>query len=136
MLARYGGEEFVIVLPDADPETVLEIAERCRRAVAEVPVRLHVGTRITVTGSFGGACLPDHAADVDTLIRLADRALYAAKDDGRHRTHLAGSDTGAAGGPDQPDSQELPAGVAALLRIADLVDARLGTTEHSAAMAR
>ena len=53
VVARYGGEEFVVVLPDADPETALEVAERCRRALSEERMRLYDGTWISVTASFG-----------------------------------------------------------------------------------
>jgi two-component system cell cycle response regulator len=84
ILARYGGEEFVIILPGADVATALEIAERCRRAVCTEPIALHSGS-IVITGSFGVACLPGDTADIDTLIRYADRAMYAAKEAGRNR---------------------------------------------------
>ncbi|HYJ76750.1 MAG TPA: diguanylate cyclase [Kineosporiaceae bacterium] len=94
VLARYGGEEFVAILPDADRDTALEIAERCRSALADEPVRLHTGRRVTVTASFGVAVLgpdagPTAARDSTGLLRRADRALYAAKDAGRDRVSVA-----------------------------------------------
>jgi two-component system, cell cycle response regulator len=85
VLARYGGEEFVMILPGADAETARQIAERCRAALATEAIGLHSGARISVTGSFGVACLPADTRDTDTLIRHADRAMYAAKDAGRNR---------------------------------------------------
>jgi two-component system cell cycle response regulator len=105
VLARYGGEEFVAILPDADRETALEIAERCRSALADAPVRLSNGYRVTVTGSFGVAVLgpnpgPAAAREATGLLRRADRALYAAKDAGRDRVSIATI----ADGPPEPVS--------------------------------
>jgi two-component system cell cycle response regulator len=94
VLARYGGEEFVAILPDAGRETALEIAERCRRALADEEVSLSNGYGVTVTGSFGVAVMaPDAglvaARDVTGLLGRADRALYAAKNAGRNRVSIA-----------------------------------------------
>jgi diguanylate cyclase (GGDEF)-like protein len=94
VLARYGGEEFVAILPDAGRETALEIAERCRSALADEPVHLSSGQRVTVTASFGVAVLapdagPAAARDASGLLGRADRALYAAKDAGRDRVSMA-----------------------------------------------
>jgi two-component system cell cycle response regulator len=94
VLARYGGEEFVAILPDAGRETALEIAERCRSALADEGVSLHNGYRVTVTGSFGVAVMaadagPVAARDVTGLLGRADRALYAAKNAGRNRVAIA-----------------------------------------------
>jgi two-component system cell cycle response regulator len=94
VLARYGGEEFVAILPDAEREIALEIAERCRSALADEPVHLQGGYRVTVTGSFGVAVLaPDRdpavARDATGLLGRADRALYAAKNAGRDRVSIA-----------------------------------------------
>ena len=94
VLARYGGEEFVAILPDAGRETALEIAERCRSALADEVVPLHNGYLVTVTGSFGVAVLapdagPVAARDVTGLLGRADRALYAAKNAGRNRVSVA-----------------------------------------------
>jgi diguanylate cyclase (GGDEF)-like protein len=94
VLARYGGEEFVAILPDTGGETALEIAERCRSALADEPVRLHNGQWVTVTGSFGVAVLgadagPAAAREATHLLGRADRALYAAKDAGRDRVLIA-----------------------------------------------
>ena len=83
VVARYGGEEFVVVLPDVGAETVGVIAERCRDAIAREPFLVGDGDAITVTASVGAACHPAHSADADDLMRIADAALYAAKDLGR-----------------------------------------------------
>jgi two-component system, cell cycle response regulator len=94
VLARYGGEEFVAILPDTGRETALEIAERCRSALADEAVHLHDEHWVTVTGSFGVAVLaldagPVTARDVTGLLGRADRALYAAKNAGRNRVSIA-----------------------------------------------
>jgi diguanylate cyclase (GGDEF)-like protein len=137
VLARYGGEEFVMILPGADSETALEIAERCRRALSTDTIRLHSGSRITVTGSFGLACFAGGNSDVDSLIRHADRALYVAKGAGRDRVVTeADADTDTPIVQTRAEVLRMPLVLAPLERIADLVDARLGFTEHSAAMAR
>lgn len=137
VLARYGGEEFVMILPGADAETALEIAERCRRALSSETIRLHSGSRITVTGSFGLACFVDGRSDMDSLIRHADRALYAAKGAGRDQVVTeTDTDTDLPMPPSGADGYRMPEALAPLERIADLIDARLGPAEHSAAMAR
>ena len=88
VVARYGGEEFVVVLPDTDPETAMDVAERCRRALSEERIRLYDGTWISVTASFGLVTVAARTGDVPgagDLVRDADRALYAAKSAGRDR---------------------------------------------------
>jgi diguanylate cyclase (GGDEF)-like protein len=84
--ARSGGEEFIVVLSETDRSGAMHVAEHLRRATAALTVpRLGAD----VTASFGVATLPDDALDVDTLLRLADRALYAAKQRGRNRVEAA-----------------------------------------------
>jgi two-component system, cell cycle response regulator len=141
VLARYGGEEFVTILPDADRETALEIAERCRRALSRAPIVLHSGQRVTVTGSFGLALLAaDRDApgprDATALLRQADRALYAAKDAGRNRVQLATPDGEALDDCAHPALEARAAALAPLELLADVVDGRIGRGEHSLAMAR
>jgi diguanylate cyclase (GGDEF)-like protein len=84
--ARAGGEEFVVVLPETDRSGAMHVAEHIRRATAALAVP-QLGARITA--SFGVATLPDDALDTDALLRLADRALYAAKQRGRNRVEAA-----------------------------------------------
>jgi diguanylate cyclase (GGDEF)-like protein len=86
-VGRLGGEEFVVLLPDTPLEGALVAAEQLRASVAaaEVP---GVGR---VTASFGVAVMPDDGLDRETVLRRADRALYAAKQAGRDRVVAAGA---------------------------------------------
>jgi diguanylate cyclase (GGDEF)-like protein/PAS domain S-box-containing protein len=85
-VARYGGEEFAVILPDTDYAGATVLAERCRRAVAEM-----VWDKRPVTVSIGVATLKPDTADADTLIAQADDALYRSKQKGRNRvTHGTG----------------------------------------------
>ena len=85
-VGRSGGEEFIALLPDTDAEGAVEAAEKLRERIAGVKL-----TRVdrAISASFGVAVHPDVADDAQTLMRLADRALYAAKAGGRNRVELA-----------------------------------------------
>ena len=85
-VGRSGGEEFIALLPDTDAEGALETAEKLRATIAGITLA-RVGR--TISASFGVAVHPDVADDAQTLMRLADRALYAAKAGGRNRVELA-----------------------------------------------
>ena len=89
---RYGGEEFVIVFLDCDAESGRAQAERVRLAIESTPLTGDDMQPIgPVTISIGLAALPDHGTDIDSLIGLADDAMYCAKDDGRNRVVVYGS---------------------------------------------
>jgi diguanylate cyclase (GGDEF)-like protein len=79
--ARYGGEEFAVILPQANLDGALIVAERLRARLetTEVPGIGHI------TASFGIATFPLHASTRDQLVSTADRALYEAKHEGRNR---------------------------------------------------
>src|SRR5205823_5883760 len=77
-VARLGGDEFGIALPDRpSKDAIRDVIERILDAV-EQPVVLD-DIPLVVDASLGVACLPDDGADVDTLLRHADVAMYAAK---------------------------------------------------------
>ena len=88
---RNGGEEFAVLLPDTDVAAALEIAERVRATIAEITLP---GTDVPVTASVGVAGFPDHGSTMERLERLADAALYVAKQQGRNRVELASVDAG------------------------------------------
>jgi diguanylate cyclase (GGDEF)-like protein len=79
--ARFGGDEFVVILPQANVEGALLVAERLRKGIEE----MEVPGFGQVTCSVGIATFPDHASSRDTLIAAADRALYSSKNSGRNR---------------------------------------------------
>jgi two-component system, cell cycle response regulator len=87
VLARIGGEEFGILAHGVSPAQLADIAERFRRAVATEPVTVD-GATVPITVSIGGACMPEHSGDGTDLVRIADRALYEAKEAGRNRVHI------------------------------------------------
>lgn len=82
---RYGGEEFLALLPGTDRAGALVIAEKLRVAIEGINVP---GVSRVVTASFGVAVLPDEAGEPDELVRVADRALYTAKANGRNRVEV------------------------------------------------
>ena len=88
--ARYGGEEFAVILPSTLAEEAAAVAERVRRAFeGRQLVARASGTTINgVTVSFGGAGY-DPGERLAGWIERADRALYAAKQAGRNRVHMA-----------------------------------------------
>ena len=85
---RNGGEEFVVMLPDTDRAGAMRVAEHLREAMHSLALP---GVTRPVTASFGVAAFPEDALDGATLLRLADRALYAAKQSGRDRVEATSS---------------------------------------------
>lgn len=85
---RYGGDEFVVILNDTALEGAKEIAERIRKNI-ERRVFVIRSQRIQTTVSVGIATYPDHAAERDDLLRMADEAMYSAKRTSRNAVHLA-----------------------------------------------
>jgi diguanylate cyclase (GGDEF)-like protein len=86
ILARYGGEEFAAILPETSKEDALGLAEKIRRLIevhAFPGEETQPGGALTV--SAGVAALPRDANDPSLLLEAADKALYAAKHDGRNR---------------------------------------------------
>jgi diguanylate cyclase (GGDEF)-like protein len=91
LTARYGGEEFSIVLPDTGAAEARRIGEALRGAIEALAIP-HAGAAAgQVTISVGIAIQPGQGAgDPDALMRVADAALYRAKDAGRNRVELGG----------------------------------------------
>ena len=87
IVGRFGGEEFVILLPGADLKQAVGAAERCRAAVAKMEIP--GAPYLSVTASVGVAGFPDHGEDLDGLLKASDRAMYAAKANGRNRIETA-----------------------------------------------
>lgn len=85
VVARYGGEEFVVVLPGSPLSGGVVVAERLREAVQALTF-VPPMERLSVTISLGIATYPSPQVDsVTSLFRIADYALYRAKQNGRNR---------------------------------------------------
>ncbi len=90
LIARWGGEEFLVAMPDTDRNSAVTIAQRLCQIMAQQPVTLPGGRRLTVTLSIGVSSLTIEGEETpDTLIEKADQALYAAKSQGRNTVVLA-----------------------------------------------
>jgi len=84
LIARIGGEEFLVALPDVTEAEAVAMAERLRRSVADRPFGVlpgEAGLRVTV--SIGLALTGAPTETADAVLACADRALMAAKSDGR-----------------------------------------------------
>jgi two-component system cell cycle response regulator len=79
-----GGEEFAVALTETDMPSALETAERLCREIAAEPFKVVAG-EIKLTVSVGVATRRPKDSDAAEVLRLADRALYAAKTGGRNR---------------------------------------------------
>jgi diguanylate cyclase (GGDEF)-like protein len=79
--ARTGGEEFALILPGSDAETAQEVAERVRVAIAQL-----APADSELTCSAGVSVYPVDADNANSLLQLAEGALYWAKRSGKART--------------------------------------------------
>jgi diguanylate cyclase (GGDEF)-like protein len=92
---RWGGEEFALLLPAATAERAVEVVDRLRAALAQA----HLTSNTPIfTASFGIAD-SSMARDRETIIRLADEALYRSKQAGRDRCSVADPQQAATLGP-------------------------------------
>jgi two-component system cell cycle response regulator len=84
-IARYGGEEFGIILPMTPLKEAIQAAERLRKAIESGKI-VYREKSVSVTMSFGIALLENNRqVDVEGLIKMADEALYDAKNSGRNK---------------------------------------------------
>ncbi|MHB1116325.1 GGDEF domain-containing protein [Sideroxydans sp.] len=85
--ARWGGEEFLILLPDCSEDDLLAIAERIRTRIEAL--QIDTGKhQFSFTASIG-AHRPQTPQTPDAMLQQVDRALYAAKADGRNCVRLS-----------------------------------------------
>jgi diguanylate cyclase (GGDEF)-like protein/PAS domain S-box-containing protein len=90
-VARLGGDEFALVLPGATADDAAVVAAKAIRALQQ-PLTIE-GQVIEIGGSIGMVVFPEHGRDVDTLVRRADVAMYAAKREaGGYAFYLADQD--------------------------------------------
>ncbi|MDN4493799.1 histidine kinase N-terminal 7TM domain-containing diguanylate cyclase [Ureibacillus aquaedulcis] len=93
LIGRYGGEEFIILLPATDLEVAVDLADVIRSAISESLTAIH-DQYINVTASFGISPIQitpyNREEAFKQALRYADKALYAAKNNGRNniQTHI------------------------------------------------
>ena len=87
--ARFGGEEFAVILPRQDLHAAMAVAEQIREAVHARHMPHRGSSEGVQTVSLGVAALVPNNPDAMELVRLADQALYRAKDGGRNRVVAA-----------------------------------------------
>ncbi|WP_454872187.1 cyclic di-GMP phosphodiesterase [Paraburkholderia xenovorans] len=89
-LGRVSGDEFVVLVVGATAEILESTA---RRILDRMRVPFSVGlVEVNTSCSIGIALSPRHGADVETLIRSADTAMYVAKDEGKHTYRMFSPD--------------------------------------------
>jgi diguanylate cyclase (GGDEF)-like protein/PAS domain S-box-containing protein len=96
IICRFGGEEFLVALPNMTIENALGRAKAWQGTLGNTSIQ-YGAFSIQITLSAGISAFPDNGADVDTLLHLADEALYRAKANGRNRVEF-----------DAPGSQPAP----------------------------
>lgn len=87
IVARFGGEEFVVILIKASLDDAASVAEKIRSQMEATPCESH-GETIKVTISIGTAEVLKDDENLNAVIAVADRALYAAKENGRNRIEV------------------------------------------------
>jgi two-component system, cell cycle response regulator len=93
LATRPGGEEFVVIMPGTDLERAMTVAERTRKKISDTPIKITAEPfEHTVTASFGVATLTGGMTIPENLLKVADEALYQAKQSGRNKViRAAGS---------------------------------------------
>lgn len=84
LLSRYGGDEFVILLPKTDEAGARQVAERICSAIAGTPIHFE-NQSVHATLSIGLATQKPNDTNWEETLKRADKALYAAKAQGRNR---------------------------------------------------
>jgi len=82
---RYGGEEFVFFLPECSAENTFKRADQMREEVKNLAVHYGGELLASITLSMGISTYPDQGRNAEDLLRVADAALYRAKQEGRDR---------------------------------------------------
>ncbi len=83
--ARFGGDEFAILMPETTLPEAMTVAERVRRGVEAIGLKLSDGLTVGASVSIGVAQFPGHGRTASELLAAADRAVYQAKALGRNR---------------------------------------------------
>ncbi len=85
--ARFGGEEFVLLMSNTNLQQAKVVAERIRTNFQNSLI-VYEGNEIKATLSGGLASFPAGVEKIDELIKMADEALYKAKESGRNRIEV------------------------------------------------
>jgi diguanylate cyclase (GGDEF)-like protein len=86
---RYGGDEFVLISPATPLEVARRRAEQLRECAQDIRAQYDGHSFAPFTLSLGVVSCPQHAGTADALLKLADAALYRAKQSGRNRVIVA-----------------------------------------------
>ncbi len=92
--ARFGGDEFVAILPETRLHEASEVAERLRVAFDQKQFDIGGGRHVQVTVSIGVSEIDHSDRTAASLVRRADKALYASKEAGRNRSLSHGQSEG------------------------------------------
>ncbi|HSN92460.1 MAG TPA: sensor domain-containing diguanylate cyclase [Anaeromyxobacteraceae bacterium] len=88
---RYGGDEFVLLLPEADREQALGVAERIRARFEAARFLGDRGLEVQVTASIGVATFPEDGDTPEAVLGAADAAMYRVKQRSRNGVEAAGA---------------------------------------------
>jgi two-component system cell cycle response regulator len=89
VVCRYGGDEYVVMLRATDSGGALKVAERIRRTVETHHFLAREGYSLAITTCIGVASFPEHAQDKQSLLDMADRAMYRGKKGSRNVIYIA-----------------------------------------------
>ncbi len=82
-VARLGGDEFVLIVESfEDPQELVQIGQKLVASLAD-PITLALGVSVSVGASVGLGLYPDHGADMNDLLCVADQAMYECKSTGQ-----------------------------------------------------
>ena len=83
-LVRYGGDEFIILMPHCSQEEALAKVRRLRQTLNATRFLQKEGLNLQLTASYGIASLPQDGQDRETLLLIADRAMFSSKGRGKN----------------------------------------------------
>jgi len=87
VLAHFGGDEFALVISGLDSREQLDAISRCILQALRAPFNL-MGEQLYLSASIGWTLFPLDESDTEGLVRHADLAMYAAKEEGKDRGSL------------------------------------------------
>ena len=89
IVCRWGGDEYVLLLRGTDSGGALKVAERVRRSIESHRFLAREGFSLSISTCIGIASYPEHAQTQETLVDLADRAMYRGKKGTRNIIYMA-----------------------------------------------